>query len=155
MTRGVGASNRGNDMPKRSEDNAPVQPESSGHVLRGLSRYTIPLVASWREFRFAKKTGLLALNRFQRLRMEKPELTGHALYNTFVCERNAIEPSAAREILQRAEASFAAWPNDRDLVFRDVVQYLAISEYLALYPKRGGTTVNMVRIITKIIPGNL
>jgi hypothetical protein len=35
------------------------------------------------------------------------------------------------------------------------VQYLVISEYLALYPKRGGTTVNMVRIIAQIIPGQL
>ena len=118
-------------------------------------RYTLPLMAAWRELRFAKKAGRLALTRYQRLRTERPELTRQALYEAFVCERNAIEPSAAREILQRAEASFAAWPNDRDLTFRNVVQYLAISEYLALYPKRGGTTVNMVRIITRIIPGNL
>jgi hypothetical protein len=145
-------------MLKKCEDNdaAPLQLENSGHArLRGLSRYTEPLVASWREFRFAKKAGLLALNRLQRLRIEKPELTRQALYEAFVCQHNAIEASAARGILQRAEASFATWPNDRDLIFRDVVQYLAISEYLALYPSRGGTTVNMVRIISKIIPGNL
>ena len=72
-----------------------------------------------------------------------------------MCERNALEASAARGILQRAEASFAAWPNDRDLIFRDVVQYLVISEYLASHPERGGTTVNMTRIIAQIIPGQL
>jgi hypothetical protein len=112
-------------------------------------------MAAWRELRFAKKAGRSALAHYRRLRTDRPELIGQALYQTFVCERNAIDESAARAILQRAEASFAAWPNDRDLNFRDVVQYLVISEYLSSHPERGGTTVNMTRIIAQIIPGQL
>jgi len=143
--------------PKEPEDNnAAAELKRSGRFnLERLSRYTSPLVAAWRELRFAKKAGRLALARYQRLRTERPELAGQALYEAFVCERNALEASAARGILQRAEASFAAWPNDRNLIFRDVVQYLVISEYLAAHAERSGTTTNMARIIAQVIPGQL
>jgi hypothetical protein len=144
-------------MLKEPEDNdSPGELERSGRFsLQRFSRYALPVMAAWRELRFAKKAGRLALARYQRLRTERPELTGQPLYEAFVCERNALEASAARGILQRAEESFAAWPNDRELIFRDVVQYLVISEYLESHPERGGTTVNMTRIIAKIIPGQL
>ena len=144
-------------MSKRHEDNAaPAELEDSGHFnLRRLSQYTSPLVAAWRELRFAKKAGRRALAHYHRLRTDRPELIGQALYLAFVRERNAIDESAARAILRRAEASFAAWPNDRDLNFRDVVQYLVISEYLSSHPERGGTTVNMTRIIAQVVPGQL
>jgi hypothetical protein len=142
-------------MAVEPEDNhALAESESSGRFnLRRFSRYALPLVAAWRELRFARKAGRLALAHYRRLQTERPELTGQALYETFVCERNALETSAARVILQRAEASFAAWPIDRDLIFRDVVQYLVISEYLAAHAERGGTTTNMARIIAQVIPG--
>jgi hypothetical protein len=143
-------------LKEPEDDDAPAELENSGRFnLRRFYRCTLPLMAAWRELRFAKKAARLALARYHRLRAERPELNGQALYQAFVCERNAIDESAARAILQRAEASFAAWPNDRDLIFRDVVQYLAISEYLASHPERGGTTVNMTRIIAQIIPGQL
>jgi len=144
-------------MFNEPEDNgAPAERENSGVFnLQRLSRYTLPLMAAWRELRFAKKAGRLARAHYHRLRKKRPELNGQALYQAFVCECNAIDESAAQAILQRAEDSFAAWPNNRDLIFRDVVQYLVISEYLASHPERGGTTVNMTRIIAQIIPGQL
>jgi hypothetical protein len=113
------------------------------------------LVAAWRELRFARKAARLAAALYQKLRKERPELTGRALYLAFVCERNSVGASAAQVVLQRAEASFAAWPADRDLIFRDVVQYLVISEYLKSNPKRGGTTINMARTIEELIPAQL
>jgi hypothetical protein len=144
-------------MLKEPEGNGdPSELESSGRFsLQRFSRTSLQLVAAWREVRFAKNAGRLALDLYQRLRKERPELTGRALYEAFVCERNALGKSAAQVILQRAEASFAAWPNDRDLIFRDVVQYVVISEYLVLHPKRGGTTTNMAGTISRLISANL
>jgi hypothetical protein len=143
-------------MIEPEDDDASAELERSGRsYLQRFSRYALQLVAVWRELRFAKKAGQLALVRYQRLRTERPELTGQALLEAFVCERNALEASAARGILQRAAASFATWPSEHDLNFLNVVQYLVISEYLASHPKRRGTTINMARTIAQVIPRRL
>jgi hypothetical protein len=143
-------------MLTKPEGDDDAELESAGRFsLRRFSRYASQLVGVWHELRFAKRGGRLALARYERLRRERPELAGQALYEVFVCERNALEASAARAILQRAEASFAAWPTDRDLKFLNVVQYVVISEYLASHPKRRGTSTNMARIIAQVIPRHL
>lgn len=111
--------------------------------------------AAWHELRYAKRTSQRALACHQRLQSLSPELSGRALYEAFVCEFSGVETAAARTILRRAEDSFAAWPNDRDLIFRDVVQYVAILEYLASHPKRGGTTANMMSAISNTISDRL
>jgi hypothetical protein len=109
-------------------------------------------VAAWREWRFAKQATHKAMN-FQRLLLAaRPNLNGRDFYEVFVCEYARVESAAARTVLRRAEASFAAWPNERELAFRDVVAYLLISEYLRSHPKRSGTTAHMARVISNIVP---
>jgi hypothetical protein len=80
---------------------------------------------------------------YHRLRAKEPALVGKDLYQVVVCLRNGIVAPDAQAILHRARESFAAWPIDRDLIFRDVVQYLVISEYLMAKSKRVGTAINM------------
>ena len=139
------------------EDNVggsdPDSSESFG-LLRFL-RHPLQFMAAWREFRYSKKAARQALDRYQGLRADRPDLTGRVLYEAFVRDRNAIDASAARVILQRAEDSFATWPTDRDLKFMDVMKYLVISEYLISHPKRGGTSINMARVIEQVIPREL
>jgi hypothetical protein len=60
-----------------------------------------------------------------------------------------------RMTLRHAESSIAMWPIERDLVFRDAVQYVVLSEYLDTHPKRVGTATNMIGIIAKEIPKQL
>jgi hypothetical protein len=115
----------------------------------------LELVAAWRELRFAKRLGRLALDRYQRLSMNRPELNGRALYEAFVCERNAIAASAAQVILQRAESSFVSWSSERGLNFRHVVQYVVISEYLESNAERQGTVTNMAATLARLIPERL
>jgi hypothetical protein len=112
-------------------------------------------MAAWREHRFARKAGRGALARHRRLCVAHPDMHGRALYEAFVCERNALTASAAQVVLHRAEASFAAWPSERALIFRDVVCYLVISEYLASHPEHSGTAINMARVIASVIPREL
>jgi hypothetical protein len=138
------------------DENDAEELESSGRFsVSRIFRAPLELGAALRELRFARKAGRMALDHYQRLRITRPELSGRTLYEVFVRERNALGVSDARAILQRAEASFAAWPNDRDLIFRDVVQYLVISEYLVSHPKRSGTATNMTRTISRLISGKL
>jgi hypothetical protein len=108
--------------------------------------------AAWREWRFARRTAQAALALFRRIREQQPELAGRALYEAIVCQRNGIEAYAARVILRHADDSFAAWPKERALIFRDVVQYLVITEYLLSNSERTGTATNMAKVVAKIIP---
>jgi hypothetical protein len=141
-------------VPEDDQQTAEAQ-GSKRLSLQRLFRYPLHLLAAWREVRFARKSARLALLRYRQLRSAHPELAGKGLYEGFVSERNAVDVSAARAILQRAEASFATWPADHDLKFVNVVQYLIISEYLVAYPKRNGTTTNMARVIAQVIPREL
>jgi len=140
--------------PKAPEnDVAPEELENLGRF--SPQRFLSERMAAWRELRFAKKAARQDLARHRLLRATRPELTGRALYEAFVCQRNTVGASAAQAILQRAEASFAAWPADHDLIFRNVVQYLVISEYLVSNPTHHGTATNMARIIATVIPKDL
>lgn len=143
-------------MRKSPYDDIPGERENSRRYnLQRLSGYMSERVAAWRERRFAKMAARRALAYFQEVHAERPDLTGESLYEVFLCRRNALEASAARMILRRAESSFAMWPTERDLIFRDVVQYLVMSEYLDTIPERVGTASNMIRIIARVIPQNL
>src|SRR5712671_2229097 len=103
--------------------------------------------AAWRELRYANQAGKRALACYQRLQISQPELSGAALYIAVVCDYSAVDIAVARTILHRAEASFSAWPNERELIFRDVVQYVVILDYLASHAKRNGTTANMMSVL--------
>jgi hypothetical protein len=118
-------------------------------------RPVLELTAAWRELRFAKRHGRLALDRYQLLRKNRPDLSGRALYEAFVCERNAVTATAAQVILQRAESSFLSWSNERGLNFRHVVQYVVISEYLESNTERQGTVTNMAATLARLIPERL
>jgi hypothetical protein len=130
---------------------------SEGELLpryspQALARYAMRRVRAWNEQRFARRAARLARAEFQRLRAERPELQREDLYAAFVCRRNAVDDAAARRILQRAEQSFAVWPDYRDLMLQDVVKYVVISDYMASHRRRGGTIINMGQVIGRVIP---
>ena len=86
------------------------------------------------------------------MRAESPNLAGRTLYRHIVSQHLGLDPQAANTIVWRAEQSFAAWPNERDVQFRDVVLYLAVDEYLKSHVAREGTQINMGNVVTRIIP---
>ena len=121
-------------------------------TLRGVAQRVSEQMAVWRQRRFARTRSQQAVHQYRRLRMQRPQLQGHELYATFVCQRNAMDDQAARTVLRRAEQSYATWPEDRELTFRDVVNYLIVSEYLESHQHEAGTTVDMDRVIALAIP---
>jgi len=136
-------------------DAANKLPDSRSQNSPRLLRPVLELAAAWRELRFARKSGRQALDRYRLLKINRPDLSGRALYEAFVCGRNAIAASAAQVILQRAESSFVSWTDERGLNFRYVVQYLVISEYLESNAKREGTVTNMAATLARLIPERL
>jgi hypothetical protein len=118
-------------------------------------KFLADCLAVWSEWRFARQAARKALDCRRLLQDAHPNLRGRDFYEAFVCAYAGVGSAAALTILRRAEASFASWPNERELEFRDLVQYLAVSDFLRSHPKRSGTIANMVRVISNIVPTGL
>jgi YHS domain-containing protein len=108
-----------------------------------------------RERRFAKRVSrdLLALYRTESAR--DPRLRGRDLYRTIVMTRMRADPDSADALLDQAEESYAAWPTRRPLRFRDVVHFLAVSEFLASHGDTPWIHENMKDEVDSQIPHNL
>jgi hypothetical protein len=95
----------------------------------------IPL-PTWRERTYARRTSRELLELYHRLATAAPDLTGRSLYERVVAERTGLDSKGVRVIVQRAEESFADWPVERPLMFRDIVLYLILE-------KRGSSAIDI------------
>jgi hypothetical protein len=114
----------------------------------------LPL-AVWRERRQARRASLALLEIYHRIAAESPELTGVGRYERIVVERTGLDVSTARVLVQRAEESFAEWPVERPLIFRDVVQYLVMQEHLASAPGVAGARSALGDVVATVVPSDL
>jgi len=110
---------------------------------------------AWRERRFAARCARELLKLHQGLSTRYPELKGKSLYRRVVAARLHDDDLAAEAVLQHAEQSFAIWPVERALNFRDVVHYLAVSQFMALHGDAHWVYADMKRIVDAIIPHQL
>jgi hypothetical protein len=110
---------------------------------------------SWREKRFAQRASREALQLLQQMMTEKPGLKGKALYESFVVRRVGVDAAAAHALVRRAEDSFAAWPVDRAVNFRDVVHYIIVNEHLGEGAAPRGTRMDMGEIVASVVPAHL
>ena len=107
------------------------------------------------EKRFARALAKEQLGFYRRVLSENPDLPRLEIYGRTLMLHAGYDAERARALLRQAEAS-TSWPHDRDLAFRDVVHYLAVSEYLDGRPaERGGTHVVFREIIDKLISADL
>ena len=116
--------------------------------MKGLGIFAAPA-----ERRYAKQASAQLLDLFWSERRERPDLNDRALYEAVTARRLGENPPiSAAEIVRRAEESFADWPVERDLRFRDVVHYLIFDEYMRAGKAREGTKTNMGVVVARIIP---
>jgi hypothetical protein len=114
------------------------------------------LFAGHAERRYAKEASEELLEIFRRERGEHADLSGRALYEAVAARRLGVNPPiSAAEIVRRAEESFADWPVERELRFRDVVHYLIFDEYMRAGKAGAGTKTNMGVVVARIIPEDL
>jgi len=121
--------------------------------MRALIMFFLRPIIAWREERIATHAAQTALALYHQLHNEQPVLSKLELYEEFVRRRNGIEAAGARKLLTLAEQSFAVWPTERALIFRDVVQYLVVTERLT--SERTTTTADIALIVGRIIPSDL
>jgi hypothetical protein len=108
------------------------------------------------ERRYAKGASQQLLKLFRHEQREHPELTGRALYEAVIARRLGSDSSlSAAEIVRRAQESFADWPRDRELKFRDVAHYQIFDEYMRQSEVRVGTRTDFRVAVARIIPDEL
>jgi len=116
---------------------------------------SLGILAGRTEKRVARRVSLSMFEIYQRQHAAHPELSGRELYASVVAAQVGTDLETASRLVRKAGESFADWPNWREMTFRDVVNYIAIAEYMRSNPGRGVTNTNFGRVIARTIPGNL
>jgi len=124
---------------------------------RGWMRRLLgPLFLGWRERHHAAKISRQLLRLYEKVAAAYPRLGRQELYHRIVMVRLDADPSEAYEVLDRAAESFAMWPVERDLIFRDVVHYLAVSDYLGPDDELAAwTRENLGRVVASLVSDDL
>lgn len=123
--------------------------------MKGLA-HNLGLFAGTAERHYAKRASEQMLDLFQQERREHPDLSGPALYEAVAARRLGTKPRISpAELVRRAEESFADWPAERAVRFRDVVHYLIFDEYLHQGNAREATKTNMGAVVARVIPEEL
>jgi hypothetical protein len=115
-----------------------------------------PLFLGRREKQHAAKTSRELLDLYRTVAAANPRLGKQELYRRIVMARLGGTVAAADAVLARAEQSFATWPVERALTFRDVVHYMAVSDYVATNEDAADwTRENLGRVVEKLVPESL
>ena len=120
-----------------------------------LDRWPFGFYIEWRERRVARRTSAASLCVFREVEASSPDLIGVQRYEEVVVRQTGLDRERARKIVRHAEDSFAAWPNERPVNLRDVVQYLVVRECLSADPAARGTRAHVSKAVAGVIPGNL
>jgi len=109
----------------------------------------------WGERRFAKRVSRELLELYRSVSAKHARLRGRDLYREVVMARKRASPASAEALLEQAEESYAMWPTPRALMFRDVVHFIAVSEFLASHGDTPWIQTNVRHEVESLIPHNL
>ena len=112
-------------------------------------------VAVMRERMVIRRTCNHSLRLYHRIRADMPDASKMDIYQQVVQQRGNHTPSDVRGILRHAEESFAKWPVDRDLTFRDLVAYLAVTDCMRANPGSKGVRSEVLGVVADTIPAEL
>lgn len=100
-----------------------------------------------------------SLEIYRRIEREMPGASNLERYARVIEEQSGADPKTVQAVIRRAEESFAAWPVERPLNFRDVVQYMAVTGGLkadiAVTGVRSAFVDLVFAIVVDMIPANL
>jgi hypothetical protein len=140
-------------MPLRASGLPKMTRRTNNPVWRLLGRLPfIDWYVARRERAYAESQCRSLLEIYEHLRREHPELGSDRLYARVVEYRIGCDPTVARSIVLEADRSFAQWPTERDVTFRDVVVFLLLNQLLPADSKTLGVQPNVTAIVAKAIP---
>ncbi len=115
----------------------------------------IDMLRTWRERVTARQISRESLRIYREVEEALPELAGVTRYREIVARQTGLDGAGVDEVLERAENSFATWPVERPLRFRDVVQYIVAWQCLNAGTTALGVRSRLTAIIAAEIPGEL
>jgi hypothetical protein len=122
---------------------------------RRFAAFAREFLRTRREKVLARQTSRDLLRVYHEIHSAQPELSGVARYQKVVARQTGLDESGVRRILESAENSFASWPVERPLNFRDVVQYLVAHACLDADPAATGIRARLATIVAEEIPPDL
>ncbi|MDH3729392.1 MAG: hypothetical protein OER77_17815 [Myxococcales bacterium] len=108
----------------------------------------------WAEKRFARALARQQLGFYRAVQNENPSLPKLDLYAQTLMRHPGYDAERARTLVRQTEDGVSWWPHDREPTFRDIVHYLAVTEYTK-GEDHDGTHVVFKKIIDKLIPADL
>jgi hypothetical protein len=139
-------------MNSHSDEHADQEP-NSGWLGDALRRFN--LVALLRERYQVRRTCAQLMSLYQKACETSPGVLKIDLYTQVVQEYSGADADGVRRILRRAAESYAMWPDDRDLIFRDIVNYFAVTKCRSADPKSIGVRTDVIDIVSNLIPAEL
>lgn len=112
-------------------------------------------VALMRERVLIRRTCLEAMRAHREATAALPGAPKQDLYARVIESRGTTDAAGVRLTLRRAEESYAQWPVERELTFRDLVAYIAVTDYLAAHPEVGGVRSDVLEAVARAIPAEL
>ena len=134
--------------PAKARDGATTAAAARLRTLDDWLRLGLAFVA---ETRFARRYSRELLALYRQVLTAQPALAGKALYAAVVTARLGGDAAQVDAVLRRAEQSFCEWPTEHPLRFKDVVSYLAVTEYLRDHQASPGTQTNMLNVVSRAI----
>jgi hypothetical protein len=108
-------------------------------------------VAAMRERRQIRRFCDESLLLYRQIEAQMPQASPTERYGRFIELRSGVTPGSVPTVLRRAAESFADWPNERPLNFRDVVQYLAVTDCLKIDIAVAGVRSRIVDFVIDIV----
>ena len=112
-------------------------------------------LVAWRQGRHATRICREILDIYRNVVADCPALPEDEIYRLVIVARTGCLLTAASEILEGAEESFATWPLQRDLKFRDVVHYLTVHELLEKFAGERWMEADIEQIVASYIPNDI
>jgi len=108
-----------------------------------------------RERQYVKRICRECLDLYHQVKIDHPTEAALTRYSMVIAKHTGGDAAAVDTIMQRVEESFATWPIERPVTFRDVVQYLAITDYMNENPEESGVRARVAEVVEALIPANL
>ena len=132
-----------------SDDRCHERP-ATRNWLQMLRRFNF--FAGLRERRQIRRICVEFLTLYRQVKAELPQLSHTELYARIIERRSGAGTQTVQTFMRRAEESFASWPVDRPLNFRDIVQYVAVTDCLRTDIAVDGVRSRIVDTALDIVP---
>jgi hypothetical protein len=116
-------------------------------------------IAAMRERKYIRRVCAESLQLYRQIEIEMPQASNTDRYARVIEIRSGADADAALKFMRRAEESFATWPIERPLNFRDIVQYMVVTDGfktdIAVDGVRSRVVDFAIDIVPEMIPADL